>query len=147
MRFFSVGLPQPSQQCGAVIHNLEGEAVRWLRPTRTTGQQEKHITTFCFFMFWTGNNVLLLDTSLKFMSCKKKAKNPKWFEKLMKCLLSLQIFQLHFQEALAKAGGAGCVMEWFPLHLSNASARVYGSSQTSLCFLESMVATTGKGRH
>lgn len=64
----------------------------------------------------------------------------------MKCLLSLQMFQLHFQEDLAKAGGAGRVMEWFLLHLSNAYASIYGSGQTSLCFLESMVATTGKGR-
>lgn len=85
--------------------------------------------------------------SLKPTSCKKEAKTPKWFEKLMKCLLSLQMFQLYFQKALAEAGGAGCVVECFPLHLSNTSVRVYGSSQTSLCFLESMVAATGKGRH
>lgn len=63
-----------------------------------------------------------------------------------KCLLSLQMFQLHFQETLTKAGGAGCDMGLFPLYLSNAFARINGSGQNSLCCLESVVATAGKGR-
>lgn len=56
------------------------------------------------------------------------------------------MFQLHFQEILAKAGKAGCDIGLFPLHLSNYFGRTYGSGQTSLCFQENMVATAGKGR-
>lgn len=97
------------------------------------------------------NNALLLNMPLKLTSCKRKDKPLRWFEKQMKYLLSLQMFQLLFQETLHKAVICGCLWSWLwysQLSYSQCTFQMplpESMTLVRLLCVENIGATAGKG--